>query len=43
MDSNLKQLHDHDFNLWVEKIKTKIQNRDLDGMDWDNLLLTNEI
>ncbi len=38
MDSNLKQLHDRDFNLWVEEIKTKIQNRDLDGMDWDNLL-----
>ena len=38
MDSNLKQLHERDFNLWVEEIKIKIQNRDLDEMDWDNLL-----
>ena len=38
MDSNLKELHDRDFNLWIEKIKIKIQQQDLDGMDWDNLL-----
>ena len=38
MDSNLKQLHDRDFNLWVEEIKVKIQKQDFDGMDWDNLL-----
>ena len=29
MDNNLKQLHDRDFNLWVE---------DINSMDWDNLL-----
>ncbi|WP_040897859.1 DUF29 domain-containing protein [Xenococcus sp. PCC 7305] len=38
MDSNLKQLHESDFNLWVEQIKEAIQNRDFEGMDWDNLL-----
>ena len=38
MDSNLKQLHERDFNLWIEQIKSKIQQQDLDGMDWDNLL-----
>lgn len=38
MDSNLKQLHDRDFNLWVEGIKKAIQNRDFENMDWDNLL-----
>ena len=38
MDSNLKQLHDRDFNLWIEQIKLKIQQQDLKDMDWDNLL-----
>lgn len=38
MDSNLKQLHEKDFNLWVEGIKEAIQNRDFENMDWDNLL-----
>ena len=38
MDSNLKQLHESDFNLWVEQIKEAIQNRDFENMDWDNLL-----
>lgn len=38
MDNNLKQLHDRDFNLWVEEMKIKIQNRDINSMDWDNLL-----
>lgn len=38
MDSNLKQLHESDFNLWIERIKAKIQQQDLDGMDWDNLI-----
>ena len=35
---NLKQLHDRDFNLWIEKTKEAIQNRDFENMDWDNLL-----
>ena len=38
MDSNLKQLHDRDFNLWIEQIKSKIQQQDFGGMDWDNLI-----
>ncbi|MCC0175629.1 DUF29 domain-containing protein [Waterburya agarophytonicola K14] len=36
--TNLKQLHDRDFNLWIEKTKEAIQNRDFANMDWDNLL-----
>ncbi|MEY2856568.1 MAG: hypothetical protein RLZZ74_878 [Cyanobacteriota bacterium] len=36
--TNLQELHESDFNLWVEEIKTKIQRRDIDDMDWDNLL-----
>ncbi|MEM9272085.1 MAG: DUF29 domain-containing protein [Cyanobacteria bacterium P01_F01_bin.143] len=35
---SLKQLHDSDFNLWIEEIKVKIQNRDFQDMDWDGLL-----
>ena len=35
---NIKQLHDRDFNLWTEEIKKAIANRDLENMDWDNLL-----
>jgi hypothetical protein len=38
MDNNLKQLHDRDFNLWIEEIKLRIQNREFAQMDWDNLL-----
>ena len=38
MDINLKELHDRDFNLWVEEMKIKIQNREFNEMDWDNLL-----
>ena len=37
MDISLKQLHNSDFNLWVEEMKVKIQNRDFDGMDWESL------
>ena len=35
---SLKQLHDSDFNLWIEEIKIKIQNRDFQDMDWESLL-----
>ena len=38
MNANLNQLHDTDFNLWIEQIKLKIQNRDFDDMDWNNLI-----
>ncbi|MFM2312121.1 MAG: hypothetical protein RLZZ04_1397 [Cyanobacteriota bacterium] len=37
MDS-IKELHDRDFNLWVEETKKAILNRDFEHMDWDNLL-----
>ena len=35
---NLKQLYDRDFNLWIEQVKQRIQARNFDNMDWDNLL-----
>ncbi len=34
----LEKLYDLDFNLWIEKVKQKIQERDFIDMDWDNLL-----
>lgn len=34
---NIKELHDRDFNLWVEATKCAIANRDFENMDWDNL------
>ncbi len=34
----LKQLHNQDFNLWLEQIATSIKNRDFENMDWDGLL-----
>ena len=36
--TNLNQLHDQDFNLWIEAIKTAIANQDFENMDWENLL-----
>lgn len=38
MKTKLNQLHDRDFNLWIEEVKTAIQNKDAEAMDWDNLL-----
>jgi hypothetical protein len=38
MTENIKELHDRDFNLWVEATKCAIQNRDFENMDWDNLI-----
>lgn len=32
------QLYDRDFNLWVEQMAIAIRNRDMEGMDWGNLL-----
>ena len=34
----LNNLYQKDFNLWVEEIIHKIQNLDLENMDWDNLI-----
>ena len=36
--SNLKQLHDRDFNLWIEETIKTIKNKDVSNMDWENLL-----
>lgn len=36
--SELEQLYDRDFNLWVEQIVNAIRDRNLNNMDWDNLI-----
>ena len=36
--TELEQLYDRDFNLWVEQVANAIKNRDLNNMDWDNLI-----
>ncbi len=35
--TDIKKLHDRDFNLWVEATKKAIADRDFENMDWDNL------
>ncbi len=35
---DIKLLHERDYNLWIEEIKKAIANRNLENMDWDNLL-----
>lgn len=35
--TDIKELHDRDFNLWVEATKKAIAERDFENMDWDNL------
>ena len=32
------QLHEQDFNLWVEQTVQQLKDRDLENMDWDNLI-----
>ncbi len=32
------QLYDRDFNLWIEKMTTALRTRDVEAMDWQNLL-----
>ena len=38
MTKDIKQLYDRDFNLWIEETISKIKNKDVNNMDWDNLL-----
>jgi hypothetical protein len=35
---NLQQLYEQDFNLWLEQIAIAIKHKDVEAMDWDNLL-----
>jgi hypothetical protein len=33
-----KSLYETDYNLWVLETVTKLKNRDLDALDWENLI-----
>ena len=35
---NQTNLYDTDYNLWVLDTVKKLENRDLDSLDWDNLI-----
>lgn len=35
---NKKDLYDTDYNLWVLETVKKLEKRDLDALDWDNLI-----
>lgn len=37
--SEVNQLYNRDFNLWIEKSIAAIKNRDFASIDWDNLLI----
>jgi hypothetical protein len=34
----MSKLYEQDFNLWTQNMAIAIQRRDLNAMDWDNLL-----
>ena len=34
----LKKLYHHDLNLWRQEVIKAIQNKQLENMDWDNLI-----
>ena len=36
--TNIKQLYERDFNLWIEKTIEIIKKKDANNMDWENLL-----
>jgi hypothetical protein len=38
MNMQLKQLYNQDLNLWRQEIINAIQNKQLENMDWDNLI-----
>ncbi len=38
MNNQLKQLYHQDLNLWRKKIVNAIQSKQLEDMDWDNLI-----
>lgn len=35
---DIKELHDRDFNLWTKYMAIAIKNKEINNMDWDNLL-----
>ena len=37
-NNQLKQLYDRDFNLWIEQTKQRLEERDFENVDWENLI-----
>jgi hypothetical protein len=35
---SIRELYEKDFNLWAEEMAIAIRNRNINDMDWDNLL-----
>ena len=33
-----QKLHDRDYNLWLEQTAIALKNRDVENMDWENLI-----
>ncbi|MBD2148108.1 DUF29 domain-containing protein [Sphaerospermopsis sp. FACHB-1194] len=38
LKNKIKNLYDADYNLWVLETVKQLENRDLDSLDWDNLI-----
>ena len=38
MNNQLKQLYQQDLNLWRQEVVNAIRNKQLENMDWDNLV-----
>ena len=38
LEKNIMKLHADDYNLWLEETVKKLQVKDLEGVDWDNLI-----
>lgn len=37
-EKTIKDLHDRDLNLWLEQQAIAIKNRNVNAMDWENLI-----
>ncbi len=38
LNINAKSLYDTDYNLWVIKTVQQLKNKDLESLDWENLI-----
>ena len=38
LEKSQKTLYDTDYNLWIEETVNKLQVKDLNGIDWENLI-----
>jgi hypothetical protein len=38
LKTETKSLYDTDYNLWILETVKQLENRDLDNLDWENLI-----